>query len=140
MAGSRLFTVEEANALVPRLALLMGRLQSAALSLRDELETLAGTSGREVASFSTEELLRQRPAARRLVEEIETVVREIEESGAELKDMPLGLVDFPTEMDGQRRCLCWQFGEPEVAYWHGLTEGFAGRQPLPGSRPRPSLQ
>ena len=51
--------------------------------------------------------------------------------------MQLGLVDFPAERDGELVYLCWQFGEPEVAFWHGIDDGFAGRQPLPGTaRPR----
>jgi hypothetical protein len=67
-------------------------------------------------------------------------VHEIEESGVHLKDVQLGLVDFPAERDGERIYLCWQFGEPEVAFWHTLDAGFAGRQPLPGSTPPRYLQ
>jgi len=137
---AKLFSVDEANALVPRLALLMSRLQRAALDLRTEMEALAATSGRDPATVQTEELLRHRPPARALVEQIDAIVAEIEESGAELKDVHLGLVDFPTEVDGERLLLCWQYGEPEVAFWHRVADGFAGRRPLPGSRPTPSLQ
>ena len=129
----KLFRVEEANALVPRLHILMERLQRGALRLHDEMSALARESGVAVAAFTPEELLRQRPAARMLVEELDAVVHEIEDSGAHLKDIQLGLVDFPAERAGQVIYLCWQFGEPEVAFWHGLDEGFAGRHPLPGS-------
>src|SRR5439155_22502493 len=82
-------------------------------------------------------LMRQRPAARALVEELDGIVAEIEASGAHLKDVQLGLVDFPAELDGEIVYLCWQFGEPEVAFWHRIEDGFAGRRPLPGTaRPR----
>jgi len=59
------------------------------------------------------------------------LVEEIEALGAEVKDLELGLVDFPAERDGETVLLCWRVGEDEIAYWHGLEEGFAGRRPLP---------
>jgi len=136
----KLFGIEEANAVVPRLQLLMERLQRSALRLHDEMTALARDSGIAVQEISSDELLRQRPEARLLVEELDAIVHEIEESGAHLKDIQLGLVDFPSEMDGEVVYLCWQFGEPEVAFWHRLDDGFAGRQPLPGGGPPRFLQ
>jgi hypothetical protein len=129
----KLFRVEEANAIVPRLHILMERLQRGALQLHDEMTQLARESGVDMGDLTPEDLLRQRPAARILVEEIDALVHQIEESGAHLKDIQLGLVDFPAERDGEVVYLCWQFGEPEVAFWHHLDDGFAGRRPLPGS-------
>lgn len=133
MRPEKLFRVEEANAILPRLQLLMERLQRAALRLHDEMSRLARETGVTLAELSSEELLRRRPEARVLVEELDAVVHEIEGSGAHLKDIRLGLVDFPAERDGEVVYLCWQFGEPEVAFWHRPDDGFAGRQPLPGS-------
>ncbi len=130
------FRLEEANAIVPRLHVLMERLQRGALRLHEELTGLARETGVELASLAPEELMRQRPAARALVEELDGIVAEIEASGAHLKDVQLGLVDFPAELDGEIVYLCWQFGEPEVAFWHRIEDGFAGRRPLPGP-PRP---
>jgi hypothetical protein len=133
----KLFRVEDANAVVPRLQILMERLQRGALRLHEEMSELAESIGVELSSLTPEELLRHRPAARVLVEELDGIVHEIEESGAHLKDIQLGLVDFPAEREGEIVYLCWQFGEPEVAFWHGVEDGFTGRQPLPGStRPR----
>lgn len=140
MPHEKLFRLEEANATVPRLQLLMERLQRGALRLHDEMCALAGEQGVELTDLSTEDLLRARPAARLLVEDLEAVVREIEDTGAVLKDVQLGLIDFPTERDGEVVYLCWQFGESEVAFWHRVDEGFAGRQPLPGSTPTRYLQ
>jgi hypothetical protein len=131
------FRLDEANAIVPRLHGLMERLQRGALRLHDEMSDLARSTGVEIASLTPDELLRQRPAARVLVEELDAVVQEIEASGAHLKDVQLGLVDFPAEKDGEVVYLCWQFGEPEVGFWHRMDDGFAGRKPLPGTaRPR----
>jgi hypothetical protein len=59
------------------------------------------------------------------------LVEEIEALGAEVKDLELGLVDFPAEREGETVLLCWRVGEEEIGYWHGLEEGFAGRRPLP---------
>lgn len=133
MKPEKLFTLEEANAVLPRLSILMERLQRAALSLHVELRSLAAESETDLAALSTEELLRQRPAARNLAEELESVVDEIQAAGVVLKDIQLGLIDFPAEREGEVVYLCWQFGEPEVAFWHRMEDGFAGRQPLPGS-------
>ena len=130
------FHLAEVNAIVPRLHVLMERLQRGALRLHEEMSGLARETGVELATLATEELLRHRPAARALVEELDGIVAEIEASGAHLKDVQLGLVDFPAELDGEIVYLCWQFGEPEVAFWHRIEDGFAGRRPLPGP-PRP---
>ena len=133
MKPEKLFTLEEANAALPRISILVERLQRAALSLHEELRSLAAESETDLAALSTEELLRQRPAARSLAEELESVVDEIQATGVVLKDIQLGLIDFPSEREGEVVYLCWQFGEPEVAFWHRIEDGFAGRQPLPGS-------
>ena len=50
--------------------------------------------------------------------------------GAIVKDLDDGLVDFPALRGGEEVLLCWRLGEDEVAYWHGLEEGFAGRKRL----------
>ena len=140
MQPEKLFGLEEANASVPRLESLIARLQRGALRLQDEMMQLAADTGVAVADLSAEDLVRQRPAARALIEELDGIVREIEAIGAHLKDVKLGLVDFPTEKEGEIVYLCWQSGEPEVAFWHRTDEGFAGRQPLPGSTRTPYLQ
>jgi hypothetical protein len=140
VAAQKLFRIDEANSIVPRLALLIERLQRGALRLQDEMRALAHETGVEVAALATDDLLRARPAARVLVEELDAVVGEIEQSGVHLKDVQLGLVDFPATKDGEAIFLCWQFGEPEVAFWHRRDDGFAGRRPLPGAARPPILQ
>lgn len=137
MRPEKLFRLDEANAFVPRLQILMERLQRGALRLHDEMTSLARERGVALADLATEELLRRRPEARVVAEELDAVVHEIQDTGAHLKDIQFGLIDFPSERDGEIVYLCWQFGEPEVAFWHGLEDGFAGRRPVPGTtRPR----
>ena len=72
-----------------------------------------------------------------LEREVQTIARdidafqgELEALDIQLKDRRLGLVDFPTELDGRRVLLCWRLGEPSVQYWHDEDAGYAGRQPL----------
>lgn len=55
----------------------------------------------------------------------------LERLGVLVKDLASGLVDFPALHEGEEVLLCWQLGEDEVAHWHGVDEGFAGRKPLP---------
>ena len=55
----------------------------------------------------------------------------LERLGVLVKDLDQGLVDFPALHEGEEVLLCWQVGEDEVAHWHGVDEGFAGRKPLP---------
>lgn len=132
--------MQEANALVPRISMLIGRLQQVALRLGRDMRDLASADGLEIDTLTTADLLRRRPEAGGLIEELDEIVREIGETGAELKDIQLGLVDFPAEQGGERVLLCWQFGEPEIAFWHRPSEGFAGRQPLVGGARPPQLQ
>jgi hypothetical protein len=58
-------------------------------------------------------------------------IEELQELGVLVKDLDRGLVDFPCVHRGRELLLCWQLGEDEVGYWHGLEDGFAGRRPLP---------
>jgi len=111
----------------------MERLQRGALRLEAEMTDLARESGVDIGRLSPDDVLRRRPAARALIEEMDGIVQEIAACGVDLKDVRLGLVDFPTEQDGEIVYLCWQFGEPEIAWWHRIEDGFAGRQRLPGA-------
>lgn len=77
------------------------------------------------------------PRAVALEREVQTIARdidqfqgELEALGIQLKDRRIGLIDFPSEMDGRRVLLCWRLGEPSVQYWHDEQSGYAGRQPL----------
>jgi hypothetical protein len=88
---------------------------------------------------TTAEVLRVRPDLAPQVREIEGGVVEVERLGCQFKGLDLGLVDFPAELDGAPVLLCWQYGEKEVAFWHGADEGFAGRRALNGDG-APQLQ
>ena len=68
--------------------------------------------------------------AQQLADELDAFEAELESLGIQLKDRRIGLVDFPSELDGRRVLLCWRLDEPSVQFWHDEDAGFAGRQPL----------
>jgi hypothetical protein len=65
-------------------------------------------------------------AAERLVE----IVNRIQETGVLVKDLDIGLVDFPSLLEGEEIYLCWKLGEDHIDFWHGVDEGFTGRKPI----------
>ena len=66
----------------------------------------------------------------RLAEELAAALDDLDELGILVKDLDTGLVDFPSERDGEPVLLCWRLGEDEIAWYHGHDDGFAGRRPL----------
>ena len=65
-----------------------------------------------------------------LAEEMARTLDELEDWGVTVRDLDVGLLDFPAERYGEKVFLCWRYGEPEVAYWHRPEEGFGGRRAL----------
>jgi hypothetical protein len=63
-----------------------------------------------------------------------TVLRQeleaISDLGVQVKDLEIGLIDFPTLYNGEEVLLCWRFGEEKIEHWHGVSEGFRGRKPI----------
>jgi len=136
----RLFTLEEANALIPKLEMLMERMQQRGLALRRALEDLTIEFERPAGDLEWGEVLAGHPELRTMAQEIEELTAEIEACGVQFKGLDLGLVDFPAEIEGQIGLLCWQFGEKEITHWHSLEGGFAARQRLPQVARRSYLQ
>ncbi|MCC6850338.1 MAG: DUF2203 domain-containing protein [Deltaproteobacteria bacterium] len=132
---ARWFTLDEANALIPRLEMLMERLQRTVRMARGA----ASEAAPEPAARATVDVLRVRQDPGPYVSEIERIVGEIESLGCEFKDAALGLVDFPAMVEGRPALLCWQYGEKSLGFWHAQDEGFAGRRALASGR-TPSLQ
>lgn len=78
----------------------------------------------------SEELEQLRDRRQEIADRLTELAEELEMIGCELKDYETGLIDFPAVFDGRLVYLCWKLGEPDVAHWHELTDGYAGRQPL----------
>jgi hypothetical protein len=75
--------------------------------------------------------LARRKAERAKAEQrIKDTLAEIDSIGVQVKDLDIGLLDFPCEVEGQIILLCWKLGEKSITHWHGTQEGFAGRKPI----------
>ena len=72
-----------------------------------------------------------------LVAGVREAVGRIEENGCVVKDLELGLVDFPTLINDEQVYLCWKLGEARIRFWHRMDEGYAGRKPLDGAEDLP---
>jgi hypothetical protein len=66
----------------------------------------------------------------RLADELAAALDALDELGILVKDLDSGLVDFPSQLDGEPVLLCWRLGEDQIAWYHGHDDGFAGRRPL----------
>ena len=129
----KIFTVEEANRLLPSLEPLLRRLQAKHQQLRDREQALEGfraRASRDGGGVPGADIASARAEIVRLLAEIQAKVKDIEDWGCVVKDLDRGLVDFPSRRGSDRVYLCWYLGETAINYWHGLQEGFAGRKPL----------
>jgi hypothetical protein len=130
----RHFTPAEVDALIPRLRAIMERVRSAhqqALAIRDRLraeQQRINFSGGGVVDQA--QWRQDTEAAERARRALEKGLEQIHQLGGVPKDLELGLVDFPHLRRGEEVHLCWKYGEDAVGFWHGLTEGYAGRKPL----------
>lgn len=123
---ARYYTAAEANALLPTLRPIVAgmlearqRIVAAQPELWPVLEKAVGNGGSKKAGAVLADF-----------EKIQQAVKAIEGYGLQLKDLNTGLIDFLSQRDGREVWLCWRFDEPNVAHWHDLDAGFAGRQPL----------
>ena len=141
-ANLRLFTEEEANALVPQLEeifLLLDPKLARLRELKDLVEDseayygegLTGAPATDRESYA--DLLQAQADLDRSVQaDIDAVLA----LGCEVKDLHRGLVDFPARIGNEVVYLCWQRGEDRIAWWHTLGSGFAGRKALPAQSER----
>jgi hypothetical protein len=136
MAKMRLFTQEEANAALAEVRALVERMvedRRALVALGGELEELQSLIGGNGGSLDPSRVGELQESVAQAAATLAGLVDEIQELGVQVKDLDRGLVDFPARHPdtGEAVLLCWELGEAEVAHWHDLEEGFAGRKPLP---------
>ncbi len=131
---NKVFTLSEAQTLLPVVEALLRRAQAASAKA-DELEQemlelsqrifMAGGMYVDVAAAA-----RRHAERERALQEARDTLAEMDEIGVQVKDLEKGLLDFPSLMDGKEVLLCWKQGEGEIGYWHTVEDGFAGRKPL----------
>ena len=124
----KIFTVQEANALLPNVRTIVGKIQREHRRIsryREDAKKAADAAERGGGGFV------DGVAYAALLHELTTQLTELEALGVQLKDFERGLVDFPSLRDGRVVLLCWQLGEgDELEWWHDVDAGFAGRTPL----------
>ena len=129
----RLFTPDEANSALPevreaaeRLVALRVRMHELDRQQRELVTAIGGNGG----GYAGNDLNAAQEELKSLADAASACVDRLLDLGVLVKDPDLGLVDFPAERDGEAVLLCWRVGEDSVAYWHGMTGGFAGRRPI----------
>ncbi len=127
--ADRTFTPSEANSALDRvrpLAERMVEVRARLTELEDEqrevVKIVAGNGSSEAVGDA------RTPEFAKLAAEFQRCFDELADLGIEVKDVDTGLLDFPSVRDGEEVLLCWQPGEAAVEWWHGPTEGFAGRK------------
>jgi hypothetical protein len=128
------FTLAEAQRLIPRLEPLLRnaitlktQFAEADTAVRAFLERVTMTGGMMVDRDQVRAARERREASGR---RLKAALEEVQETGCTVKDLDIGLIDFPTVFRGVEVCLCWKLGEPRIEYWHGMEEGFRGRKPI----------
>ena len=129
----RIFTPAEANSALSEVRPVAERLVAVRQRMRElehvqnELVTAIGGNG---GGYAASDLNAAQSELTGLADAAVACVERLEELGVQLKDLDLGLLDFPARRDGAEVLLCWHVGEDAVTAWHGLDEGFAGRKPI----------
>jgi hypothetical protein len=128
------FTLIEAEGLLPEIETIIRealrqktQYQEAEQALHSLAQRVAMLGGVMVDRTA---VLQNRAQRDRHGEALKSAVEKIQEYGCVIKDLDIGLVDFPTLFRGQEVYLCWKMGESGIGYWHGVDEGFAGRKPI----------
>ena len=122
----RYFTLEEANQTLDSIRPLMEEIQSirnAIIARQPEawpaIEKSAGNGGNPILSKLVNDFDR-----------LDKLLHQILDTGAQVKDINSGLLDFPALRNGHEVYLCWKYGEGQIAFWHEIDAGFAGRQSI----------
>ncbi len=128
----RIFTLDEATALLPRLREILMEMREKKPhvdQLRQEILAMTRKASGNGHLVSQDVRDRQK-AAQTLIERLNELGAQLNELGCEVKGIDEGLIDFPAEREGRTIYLCWKLGEDAITHWHELDTGFGGRQPL----------
>lgn len=122
----RMFTLSEANRLIPQLEqrlTLIGQAKELLSRVRDEIKKASLKASFGGGSYAGRSYITA-------LEQMSEHLQAIQETGVLVKDLDMGLCDFPHPMEGRVVYLCWKRGETEIRWWHDLHSGYSGRQPL----------
>lgn len=134
--SKRYFRVEEANRMLPlveRIVRDIARQWETVQALEHRLSAVSRKNSSRAGDLYEEEVAQSQAEFEREKGRLSDYIDELKALGVELKGFD-GLCDFPSLRDGREIYLCWRLGEPEVAHWHDVRSGFAGRQPIGPAR------
>jgi hypothetical protein len=128
------FTLAEARSLIPLLERLLGEAVTMKAEY-DQAEGIIQALNARVAMMGGTMVNRDQAIDARGRREVAAArlrraMEQVRETGCVVKDVDIGLVDFPALRRGVEVCLCWKLGESSIGYWHGVDEGFRGRKPI----------
>ena len=136
--AERTFTLDEAHLLLPILEALLKRgieAKATIIEVDEEFQELHHRifiqGGLTVDIPRT---ARRRAERDKAAQAFKDALAEIDSAGVQVKDLDVGLLDFPSVMDEKIVLLCWKMGETKITHWHGTDEGFASRKPLPAPK------
>ena len=134
MAKQKTFTLDEAHTLLPVLRSLIkramedkGLLESIEKEFQDLKHKILLSGGLLV---DVPAVAKRRAERDRAFQDIKDALAEIDAIGVQVKDLDIGLLDFPCAVGDEIVLLCWKYGEDKIEFWHGMEEGFRGRKPI----------
>ena len=130
----RTFTLDEAQMLLPILESLLKLAINGKKLVEDVDAELQETAHRVFLNggmmLNVVHLARRKAERERAIRRVKDALAEIDATGVQVKDLDMGLLDFPCKVEGEILLLCWKLGEPMIAHWHGTDEGFSSRKPI----------
>jgi hypothetical protein len=132
--SDRTFTLDEAQSLLPVLESLL-RTAMAGKKLMEDVDAEMQAVGHRVflkggTHLNIVPLARRKAERAKAEQRVRDSLAEIDSIGVQVKDLDIGLLDFPYEVEGRTVLLCWKLGEQGITHWHGTDEGFASRKPI----------
>jgi hypothetical protein len=132
--ADRTFTLDEAHTLLPILESLLRQAMEAKQTIEEVDAEFQEMAHRVFLNGGTllnvVHLARRKGERERSIQRIKDAMAEIDAAGVQVKDLEMGLLDFPCRVEGEILLLCWKMGEPKIAHWHSTSEGFASRKPI----------
>jgi hypothetical protein len=132
--SNRTFSLEEAQTLLPVLESLLRNAINGKKLIEEVDGEFQATAHKVFLKGGTllniVHLARRKAQREKAVQRVKDAVAEIDATGVQVKDLDIGLLDFPCRVDGEIILLCWKLGEATISHWHSTEEGFAGRKPI----------
>jgi hypothetical protein len=131
---ARRFTLAEAQGLIPRVDSLLREAVSLKTEYQEAEQAVQAYSQRVALMggmiVNREQVIDTKNRRDGVASKLREAIEGVQEFGCVVKDLDMGLIDFPTLLRGVEVYLCWKMGEPKIAFWHGTDEGFRGRKAI----------